>query len=281
MRVLITGGTSGMGQQLAMRLSADGHDVDVIGGTDQVRGMNLVALSRGRIRYYPADLGNIGDIKRVAAEYFHECNALDRLVLNAGVYQRQSRLDEKGVDKAFVVNYLHRFMLLLLLRPLLLCSEHPRVLINGCANFGGVELDSSIFGRRYEGMKGMTEALRANALLAYWLNARGDYGIDVDAINPGYVNTGMHRRGGHLMRLMTHWFAISPEHAADKIRQVLTAPDLPLRGGYFNGVKAGRYRNSVTGRPEDFVRLWEQSLALAEMREPFWTVPADTRLQQA
>ncbi|MBN3564375.1 SDR family NAD(P)-dependent oxidoreductase [Aliamphritea spongicola] len=281
MRVLITGGTSGMGQQLAMQLFAEGHDVDVIGGTDQVRGMNLVALSRGRIRYYPADLGNIGDIKRVAAEYCHECSSLDRLVLNAGVYQRQSLLDEKGVDKAFVVNYLHRFMLLLLLRPLLLASENPRVLINGCANFGGVELDSRIFGRRYQGMQGMTEALRANGLLAYWLNARGDYGVDVDAINPGYVNTGMHRQGGHLMRLMIHWFAISPQHAAEKIRQVLTASDLPSQGGYFNGVKVGRYRHSVTGRPEDFARLWEQSLSLAEIREPVWAAPADTQLRLA
>ncbi|WP_261842681.1 SDR family NAD(P)-dependent oxidoreductase [Aliamphritea ceti] len=270
MRILITGGTSGIGQQLAMKLSAGGHYIDVIGGTNQVKGMNLVALSQGRINYYPADLGNIGDVKRVAAEYLAEHNSLDCLVLNAGVYQREPVVDDLGVDKAFVVNYLHRFMLLLLLRPLLLNAEDARVLINGSLNVGGLDLDEQVFGRQYSGMKGMNEAFKANALMAYWLNHQCAYGIDIDAINPGFVNTKMARKGNWLMRLMRDWFAISPAQAADKMHQLLLTSRLSFGGSYFNGLRDIGYRRSVTKQQHDFENLWQQSLRLANMQQPYW-----------
>ncbi len=270
MRVLITGGTSGMGQQLAMQLSELGHDVDVFGGMNQVKGMNLVALSRGRIQYYPVDLGNIGDVKRVAAEYMAEHEALDYLVLNAGVYPDKQGADHLGVDKAFVVNYLHRFMLALLLRPLLLSAAAPRVLINGCSRLGGLNKDDQGFARMYSAQQGMSEALKANALLAFWLNSPCGYGIDVDGFHPGFVNSGFIRQEGRLKPLLAKWFARSPRQVAGMMCQLLTEPQLSSGGRYIHGLKDAGYHHSITGRQQDFAWLWQQSLQLTNMIQPYW-----------
>lgn len=281
MRVLITGATSGIGQQLALQLVSAGHQVDVVGGKNQVRGRNLVALSHGKINYYPVDLSDVADIKRVAAEYLAEHRQLDRLVLNAGTAPAQAELTSDGLDQAFVVNYLHRFMFLLWLRPLLLNTPAARVLINGASNSGTVRLTEGVFGRDYQPQQSVQEAYRACGMLAYWLNHVYGYGVEVDAIYPGYVKGNMTRHDPLLKRLLNHWSALQPAEAAESLLKVLTREQLELGGNFFQGGTDVGYRSGITNRQANFQRLWQKSLQLAQMRQPHWVTEPKSELHSA
>ena len=112
-RILITGGTSGIGRAVALLLGQRGIDVDVIGGSNQARSAELAAAFEdlpGTLRFLPADLSSVEGINCAVSEYLSQTEKLDAAFLNAGVFHKDARLDDKGRDTAFIVNYLHRFM---------------------------------------------------------------------------------------------------------------------------------------------------------------------------
>lgn len=270
MRILITGGTSGMGRAVALLLGQKGTNVDVIGGASEAKGAELVSefeTMPGTLRFFRADLSSLDEINGVLDRYLPQVDILDAAFLNAGIFQRQARQDAKGRDTAFIVNYLHRFIFIVRLNETLRAASASRIMINGSANRAlGINLDPNIFGRRYKGTKGLTHALAANGFLTYWLNRKCEMGVPIQSINPGYVNTKMVEGGGFFMRLLSRWFAIEPEKAAEKIVQILLDQQIAIRDGvFFNGVKEVGFKKSITDAPDEFDRIWRHSLYLAEM----------------
>jgi NAD(P)-dependent dehydrogenase (short-subunit alcohol dehydrogenase family) len=81
---LITGGTSGIGRAVAVRLASDGADV-IITGRDEDRGREVVEAveaAGGTARFIGADLASFDDVRRLAAA----TSDVDVLVNNAGVF---------------------------------------------------------------------------------------------------------------------------------------------------------------------------------------------------
>ena len=67
---LVTGATSGLGKEVALRLARDDLQVIVV-GRDAARGAAVVAqieAAGGQARFIAADLSDPADIKRLAAE---------------------------------------------------------------------------------------------------------------------------------------------------------------------------------------------------------------------
>lgn len=270
MRILITGGTSGIGRAVALLLGQRGIDVDVIGGSNRSKGTDLATSFEnlpGTLRFFPADLSSIKGAHGALEEYLSQTKYLDAAFLNAGVFRKEARIDDKGRDTAFIVNYLHRFIFVRRITEVLRGSSAPRILINGSANMAlGIDLNRQVFGRQYAGTKGLTHALAANGFLTFWLNRKYDTGVPVQSINPGYVNTKMVEGGGFFMRLMSHWFAIEPKKAAEKIVQVLLDQnDAGKDGVFFDGTKDVGFKKGITREPEKFDQIWKLSLELAEM----------------
>ena len=137
MRVLITGGTSGIGRAVALLLRRTSIDADVIGGRNQAKGAELAAAFedlRGALRFFPADLSSLEGINGALDEYLSQTENLDAAFLNAGIFKQKAKLDDKGRDTAFIVNYLHRFIFARRLNTVLRVSPTPRILINGSCN---------------------------------------------------------------------------------------------------------------------------------------------------
>ena len=253
MRILITGGTSGIGRAVALLLGQRGVDVDVIGGRSEARGAELAAEFanlKGTLHFFPADLSSLEGINGILDEYLSQTETLDAAFLNAGVFQKEATLDDKGRDRAFIVNYLHRFIFVRRLNKVLQAAPVPRILINGSSNAAlRIELNPQVFGRKYGGTKGLIHALAANGFLTYWLNRRFDTGVPVQAINPGYVDTKMVEGSGLFMRLLSRWLAIEPAKAAAKIVQVLLDQEtLGQDGVFFRWHQKGRLQAGDFGR---------------------------------
>ena len=114
---LVTGATSGIGRAVAERLAGEGAHV-ILSGRDEGRGEQVVAAihsSGGSARFVPADLAQLDDVKRLAAE----SGLADILVNNAGVAPlgATSEIGEDAFDLAFDVNVKASFFLTAAIAP--------------------------------------------------------------------------------------------------------------------------------------------------------------------
>jgi NAD(P)-dependent dehydrogenase (short-subunit alcohol dehydrogenase family) len=116
-KALVTGGTSGIGREVAVRLAALGAEV-TISGRDAARGAETVAAieaAGGSARFIAADLTDFGAIGRLA----DEVGEVDVLVNNAGVFDFAPTPEEtrESYERMFDVNVRAPYFLTAALAP--------------------------------------------------------------------------------------------------------------------------------------------------------------------
>src|SRR5688572_27324741 len=130
---LITGSTSGLGENVAKRLGALGATV-IIHGLNEERGKQIAAeittKGPGRAVYYAGDLGSLKQVDALAERVKAAHPRLDLLINNAGIGgtsngERRESVD--GYELVFQVNYLSHFHLTRKLLPLLEKSAPARI----------------------------------------------------------------------------------------------------------------------------------------------------------
>lgn len=101
---LVTGGGSGIGRGIALRLAKDGAKVIVIGRSEQT--LIESANQHNNISYMVADVSRSDDISRLLTEVNNQFQRLDILVNNAGVapVTPLSEIDMAEFDHVFNVN---------------------------------------------------------------------------------------------------------------------------------------------------------------------------------
>ena len=279
MKVLITGGTAGIGRAFAVDRAARGDQVQVV-GRDPARLDALRQELRGApVELFQCDLSSVANTKRFAERYRSRAEPLDLLFLNAGVWQRRSQMNEAGHDSGFVVNYLHRFLLTVMLNESLRRASQPRILVNGDPRYlPSLQLDAELFGRTYtgfpsSGLRSATQALAANTFLVYWLNRTFATGVPVGGVDPGYVKTDMIKgQGGPLAALAKlDFLAIEPEASAQGISELVAriSPE-EADGRFFRKTTSLKATRRVTEGSMTFLALWRRSCALCEIEEPDW-----------
>src|SRR6266853_1831594 len=103
-KALVTGATAGIGRAVALKLAGDGFEV-IVHGRDAERGAHTIKeieRSGGQARFLPADLGNPGEIRRLA----EQAGDIDVLVNNAGfsAWGPTADLDIATFDDMFAAN---------------------------------------------------------------------------------------------------------------------------------------------------------------------------------
>ncbi|CNE69343.1 short chain dehydrogenase [Yersinia nurmii] len=177
-RVLITGGTSGIGLAAAELMLQQGAQVAITGITPESLENACKTLPAARI--YASESGSIQEQKRLAEKIKQDFGQLDALVLNAGMGIWHSLEDwtEADFDRQMSVNFKGPFFLLQALRPLL-SNPASVVITTSIAAHRGL-LGAPIYGASKAAllavMRGLTTELAAD-------------GIRINAISPGPVNT--------------------------------------------------------------------------------------------
>ena len=276
MRILVTGGTAGIGGAFAVDRASRGDHVQVVGRDPAKLDALRRRLHPAPVDLFECDLSSVAATKRFAERYRSRDEPLDLLFLNAGVWQRRSQVNAEGMDTGFAVNYLHRFLLTVLLNESLRGAPRPRVLINGDPRYvPALKLEDGLFGRSYagfpsSGLRSATQALAANTYLVYWLNRTFATGVPTSLIDPGYVKTDMVKgRGGPLAALAV--LEIEPEESARGISEFIARIDPEEADGRaFRKTRPLRETHKVANGSETFRVLWQRSCALCEVADPEW-----------
>jgi short-subunit dehydrogenase involved in D-alanine esterification of teichoic acids len=139
MRVLVTGGTNGMGKGVAKVLAGIDNQIHeiIILCRSKERGEATLkelqaATKNNKISMVLCNLTKLSDVRKAIEEIRSQYETLDGLFVNAGLGYTAKRVEtEDGMDPHFQVNYLSQFMLTLNLLDLLEKSENGgRVIFN-------------------------------------------------------------------------------------------------------------------------------------------------------
>jgi NAD(P)-dependent dehydrogenase (short-subunit alcohol dehydrogenase family) len=215
-RVLVTGGSRGIGRAIALRLAAEGRRVLAVGR--DARALEEVARSGGgAVEVLAADLDDGVARSRVVPHAVATLGGLDGAVLSAGIarHARLTALHERDLESTLRTN---------LVAPLLLARDVAAALGPG----GSLVFIGSNLARKaipgtavYAASKAGLEA--AARVLALELASRG---IRVNVLSPGVVDTDMVRDRDLDLLAEAHPLGRigTPEEVAVAAQQLLDAP---------------------------------------------------------
>ena len=115
-RALVTGGTNGIGLEIARGLLARGADV-VLPCRDLEKGGRVRESLRGnggadaRIDLLQMDLADLDSVRQAARDVARLAPRIDLLIENAGVMERTRSLTPQGYERTFGINVLGHFVL--------------------------------------------------------------------------------------------------------------------------------------------------------------------------
>jgi NAD(P)-dependent dehydrogenase (short-subunit alcohol dehydrogenase family) len=271
--VVITGGTSGIGQVAAEALAKMGARIILIARDKARTDATLAILSRvgpgiAHCAFF-ADLTRLAEMKRVAAQIADQESFIDVLINNAGAVFSRRRLTEDGLEYTFALNHMAYFVVTEGLRARLLAAKTARIINTASAAHQGASLDFDDL--QSEGSFGAIKAYGrsklCNILFTRELARRlRGTGVTANCLHPGFVATRFADESGGLISYLTwlaKFFAISPIQGAKTIIYLASSPDVPqMTGQYFYECRPVK-PSSEAQDDRSALLLWERSRDLA------------------
>ena len=275
--VVITGGTSGIGEVAAVALAKMGARI-VLVAREKSRGDATLARlgdSAPDIAHsvYFADLLLLAEMKRVAAEIADREPRIDVLINNAGALFAKRRLTEDGLERTFALNHMAYFVMTAGLRERLLASGPARIINTASAAHQSATLDFDDLqsAKNFGGRKAYGQSKLCNILFTRELARRlQGTGVTANCLHPGFVATRFgDQSGGLISRLvwLAKFLAISPAEGAETIVYLASSPNVAEATGQY-------FYKSVPIRPSSWAQddrsallLWQHSAALAGIKE--------------
>lgn len=196
---LITGGTSGIGLEVATALAGAGHRI-LTTGRDPDRGaaaeQQLQQAGAAAATFLPTDHSSLAATRELADRVRDSTRTLDLLVLNAGAMPAQRTLTAEGLDLEVAVEVISPVVLVDGLQSLLTGRHGARVLLVTSAAADRASADTRTDpwqGQAYgAGMRAYAHAKRWKLHLAAGLaDELAPTGLAVHAVSPGPAWTPM------------------------------------------------------------------------------------------
>ncbi len=270
--VVITGGTSGIGQVAAERLASMGARI-VLVARSQRRGEDTLARLRAiapaeshRVHY--GDVSRLSDLNRLAAEIRSAEPRIDVLINNAGAAFSERQVTEDGLELTFATNHLSYFVLTHGLREQL--SPFARVIntsshahYRATIDFYDLQMEHNFKGLRAYSVSKLMNILFTRALARRLTGT----GITTNSLHPGFVKTRIAEDasgfGAAAFRGMMKFFGISPEKGAETIVYLASSDEVVKTSGLY-------FYKCKPAEPSKFAqddaaaeRLWKETAKLA------------------
>jgi NAD(P)-dependent dehydrogenase (short-subunit alcohol dehydrogenase family) len=258
---LITGSTSGLGREVALRLAAGGAHV-IVHGRDAERGAEVVREIEqhgGSARFYQADFADLANVRAFGESVRRDYERLDLLVNNAGISgPTERRLSADGYELAFQVNHLSHFLLTDMLLPLLEAGAPARIVNVASGAQQPIDFDDPHIEREYSSWRAYGQSKLAQISFAKALAERLE-GTDITTYS-------LHPETFMPTRMVLG--RIEPqstiEEGADNVMHLITTPELE-NGAYFNRSQRAEPHAQANDRAAR-ERLWTLSEELTGLR---------------
>lgn len=187
MVAIVTGASRGIGRACALKLASDGYKVVINYSHNEAKAqevLDTIKANGGDGMIYKADVSNQEEVNQMVRAVYKEYGSIDILVNNAGVVRDQFllMLTKKNLDECFDLN----------VKGYLYCAQ-------ACAlkmfkNKKGVIINMSSVSGKYalpgQSVYGATKGA-VNQLTAVLAKELAGYGIRVNAVAPGFIETEM------------------------------------------------------------------------------------------
>ena len=235
--MVITGASDGIGKAAAKKLKAAGHNVVIVGRSEEKTEKVAKELSAP---FHIADYSRLSDVVKLADELV-KYDSIDVLCNNAGGVQADRTLTADGVEKTFQINVLGGFLLTrLLAEKLCECGATVVQTSSIASNLFGADFDGEDFmnERDYSPFKAYGYAKLQDILFTRELDRRyGERGINSVAFEPGVVRTNFASESKGFVKLCYHsflkyLFTITPERSAERlVRLAIGEPNKDFTAG--------------------------------------------------
>ena len=275
--VVITGGTSGIGQVAAEQLAAMGARIVLVarsksrGEAALARLRELAPSQEHRIHY--GDVSRLADLNRLAAEIRSAEPRIDVLINNAGAMFGQRQVTEDALELTFATNHMSYFVLTHGLREQLAAAGAARVInTSSHAHYRAkIDFDDLQSERNYKAFPAYCLSKLCNILFTRVLARRlAGTGVTANSLHPGFVNTRFgDQSGGGMARVigLMKIFAISPEKGAETIIYLASSGDVAKTSGlYFYKCKPVE-PSKLAQDDAAAERLWTETAKLAGIKE--------------
>jgi NAD(P)-dependent dehydrogenase (short-subunit alcohol dehydrogenase family) len=273
--VVITGGTSGIGEVAAEALARLGARI-VLVARDKLRAdatlarLNKSAPGVAHAAYF-ADLRHLAEIKRVAAQIAEREPIIDVLINNAGALFVQRRLTEDGLEHTFALNHMAYFVLTAGLRERLLAAKGARIIntASDAHRSANLDFDDLQMAKGFRAFEAYARSKLSNILFTRELarRLRGS-GVTANCLHPGFVATRFGDNSGgfisHMFRL-AKLFGKSPAKGAETIVFLASSSDVANTTGEYFYMCRPTAASPAAQDDRSALLLWERSAALASI----------------
>lgn len=271
---VVTGATSGIGEETAKALALKGGFVIIVGRdlTKCVATVKRIKRFTGStlVDYMCTDLSDLKQVRKLADELKQNYDHIDVLVNNAGAYIKTRYQSADGYEMTFALNYLSPFLLVSLLIDMLKKSEQGRIInVSSNAHFKGkIQLDDLQSKQQFEGLDVYAQSKLAILLFTNELARRlKNTHITVNALHPGLVATNFGKNNGwlrfYLRRLIKGRHELSALDGARTSIYLATSPEVAhITGAYF--VDGKQVKSSEDSYDQKLAKqLWDVSESLS------------------
>jgi NAD(P)-dependent dehydrogenase (short-subunit alcohol dehydrogenase family) len=280
-RVIVTGGTDGIGKAIARRLAIAGLGTVIVGsnsekGEPAARALRLDS-GNDDVCFVRTDLSLMRDVEALAAQVSDRWQRIHYLVHCAGIVRGRRIVTDEGIESNFAVSYLSRFALTRLLLPSLIAAGEQgaaaRILtIGGAARNGAIRYDDINLARKFSTLRAVAQFCQANDVFVVEQARRlataglGSH-VTITTLKVGAVRTNIRKQFPLWMKiavplLIDPFLTVRPDVIAMSAERLLLVPEFEGRSGaIFRQIK--RMKAAPRGRrthdPLEGQRLWELS----------------------
>ncbi|MCI1185989.1 SDR family oxidoreductase [Hymenobacter sp. DH14] len=277
---LVTGATSGIGQVTATELARMGAHVVILARNAakaaEVQQEIKAAAGHENVDVLLADLADLDQVRRAAAEFNARYPRLDVLVNNAGlILGAERQVSPQGYELGLATNHLGPFLLTSLLFNKLKASPAARVVnvASTVYRMARPDLADPQSTRSYDALAVYANTKLFNIMftqeLARRLRAHGLANITTNALHPGVVASSFGSGANGLMSFFVQLgrpFMISAAKGAETSIFLASDPAVAsTSGGYFDKKKTTPVKNSFN-TPEHARQLWALSEQLTDTK---------------
>ncbi|WP_426410300.1 SDR family NAD(P)-dependent oxidoreductase [Bradyrhizobium ganzhouense] len=277
-KILITGGTDGIGQLAALELARSGAHLILTARSeakaDRTRAMIEAAAPGTPVDVHLVDFSDLAAVaatgKAIAERHPH----IDVLINNAGLHAFQQRITKDGYAEMIAVNYMAPWLLTNALRETLVHSAPSRIVTVGSEasrQSGDLEIEKDLFDTAPFTARGSSRIYGRTKLLDIMFSLElaqqlEDTGVAVNCLCPGFNVTGLGRELSFARPLATalNWLGIgNPAHGARIIVHLATDPGFGEQTGAYVSVKNARPLTPIAPADSEQTRrqLWDTTAA--------------------